>query len=481
MSTAGERLILAVGLGYLALLSWAIGNLSFDIWGALVLIPIYGVLGVALLRKMFAGPHGALAPIMGWGMLIKLGGALARYWVGFEAYSGGIDAQAYDDFANAAAGEVWAGDRSVLEVLPHGTGTEFVENFTAFAYTVSGGSQLAGFVTFSLLAYIGLAFFVKATVVAVPGMATRKYAWLCVLAPSLVYWPSSIGKEALMMLGLGVGTYGIALMLSRRSWLIALMVAVAGLGFAGLIRPHMTGIWIAAAVPALALAFVLGGRSKAIHAHPRRTGRLSIIVGLVVAAVALSVVATFAVRFLEPGTDEDAPTSLTEILEETQRRTSKTGSTFVPPSVSSPTSWPYAAVRTLTRPLPIEARGVAQLLSAAEIVAIAGVYVASWRRLRSIPMLVFTNPYVAFAVTATFLGGLAFASFANLGVLTRQKSLLFPLLLLPVCVPTRRANADRTARPATTVEPRERTAAWAPPADTRAVTDSEDALFDVWN
>ncbi len=164
---------------------------------------------------------------------------------------------------------MWSGERSFFDVLPAGTGTVFVEHFTAFVYTLTGGSQLAGFVTFSFLAYWGLALMVKAAAIAVPGMALRKYAWLCVLFPSIVYWPSSIGKEALMMLGLGIGTYGVATLLSLRAWSTSVVAIALGVGVAAVIRPHMAGIWVAGALPALVLAVVLGARSETA-AHSRK-------------------------------------------------------------------------------------------------------------------------------------------------------------------------------------------------------------------
>jgi hypothetical protein len=60
---------------------------------------------------------------------------------------------------------------------------------------------------------------------------------------------------------------------------------------------------------------------------------------------------------------------------------------------------------------------------------------ASYRRLFHLPKLVVNVPFVTFAMTTLFLTGLAFSSFANLGVLARQKALVFPFLLLVVCVP----------------------------------------------
>ena len=84
--------------------------------------------------------------------------------------------------------------------------------------------------------------------------------------------------------------------------------------------------------------------------------------------------------------------------------------------------------------------------------ALLGLYAISWRRLLNFPRLIVTNPYVTFAAAAIALVGLAYSSFANLGVLTRQKSLIFPLLLLLPCLPVRTwqrpPDSARTSRTA---------------------------------
>ncbi len=443
-SRLGESAIIAAGLGYLLALAWAMPNLSYDIWGALVLVPIYGVLGVAGLRRMFRGDLAPVATVMCWGLLLKLGGAFARYWVGFEAYDGGIDAGEYHRIATEKAGAIWAGDLPAFEAVPTGTGTIFVENFTGFVYTLTGGSQLAGFVTFSFLAFWGLAFMVKAAAVAIPDMAIRKYAWLCVTFPSIVYWPSSIGKEALMMFGLGIGTCGIAVMLAQHRWMAPLVVIGLGLGFAAVIRPHMAGIWVAATLPALLLAAVVGGR-RTRTGH--RRSRLGVIPVVAIASVCLAVLASATVQFLQPPPHADSfddSGSITAIFEETARRTSQAGSQFTPPSVSSPLNWPYAVARTLTRPLPMEARGIAQLVSAAEMSALFLLYAVSWKRIRNLPYALIRNPYVVFVMLTLFLSALAFSVFANLGLLARQRSLVVPFLVLVPCLPV---TIERLRRP----------------------------------
>ena len=64
--------------------------------------------------------------------------------------------------------------------------------------------------------------------------------------------------------------------------------------------------------------------------------------------------------------------SITAIIDETTRRTEQAGSAFTPPTITNPLNWPYASVRTLTRPLLIEARGAAQLFTALEMTLLIG-------------------------------------------------------------------------------------------------------------
>ena len=431
----GEQALVAAAVAYLVALSWAMANLSFDIWGALVVAPVLLIVGMLGIRRMFGGDLKPLQRVMWLGLTAKLAGALVRYWVAFDAYGGATDAERYHKYASEAAGKVWAGDASFSTVLPSGTGTEFMERFTSLVYTVMGSSKLGGFLFFSWLAFWGLAWFVRAACLAVPGLERRRYAAFCVLAPSLVYWPSSIGKEAWMMLWLGIATYGIARLLTQRGFLRSVLATAIGLGGAAFVRPHIAGVWLAGLLPALLVA-VFRGR---VRDRTRGTGvhRLLLLLAIGVAAVALSAVASTTVRYLNPNTDETAvnSTSITDILNETTRRTSETGSTFTPPPVNSPSDWPIASSRTLTRPLLIEVRGFAQLLSALEIAAFLFICLVSYRRVLHLAKLIVTNPFVAFAMTSLFLGGLAYSSFANLGVLTRQKSLILPLMFLIPCLP----------------------------------------------
>jgi hypothetical protein len=442
-----ESAVIATGIAYLVGVSLAMSTMPYDIWGIFVAIPPMIVVTVWGVRRLFRGDLDPLVLPLLVGFAAKVTGALARYWIAFDAYEGATDAQRYHDYAAGMAGSVWSGELNIGSVLPGATGTQFVERFTSFVYTLIGSSKLTGFVIFGWLAYWGAVMFVKAACIAVPGLAQRRYAWLCMLAPSVVYWPSSIGKEALMMCFLGIGTYGLARLITRRGFLMPMMWTIVGIGTAALIRPHIAGVWMLGVFPALLTAF---GRSLS-GANRGRRGQdafvLIIVIG--VAAVALVIVGQFALRYLQPRADDSTTVSqgITAILEETTRRSGQGGSNFEPIIISGPQDWPQAVLRTLTRPLPQEARGLFQLISAAEMAALIGLCLVSWRRLIALPKSFLTIPYVAFAMTALFAAGLAYSSFANLGILTRQKSLVFPLMLLIPCLPPLGSRADDVDEP----------------------------------
>ena len=440
MSRLIESLTIAAGIAYLAVLGLAISTTTYDVWGALVVLPPLGLLGVVIIRALFPGDLATLRPILYAGLVAKLVGTALRYWVGFEAYAGGIDAQRYHTFAVRRSADVRDGFLTVFDVIPGGTGTPFVEEVTAFVYTLAGSSKMGGFVIFGFIGYVGVLCFVKAACIAIPGLATHRYAALCALAPSLAYWPSSIGKEALMILGLGVATLGIARFFATGALIGPVLITAAGLGFTGAIRPHMAGLWLAGVFPALLVMFVRNMRvTPGDVARGRAQAMMIIVMG--VAAVGLVVLSAAALRYLPSLGDDE---SITGILEETTRRTVQAGSSFDPPSIANPLNWPYASVRTLTRPLLIEARGAAQLFTAFELTLLIGLAMVSYRRLLNIPKLVLSVPFVTFAMTTLFATGLAFSSFGNLGILARQKALVFPFLLLVVCLPAlpRRPDHD---------------------------------------
>src|SRR5205085_1758787 len=91
-----------------------------------------------------------------------------------------------------------------------------IEVVTGLIYAVIGPTQLGGFLVYAWLGFLGLVLFYRAFRIAFPEGDHRRYARFLFLLPSLLFWPSSIGKDAWMVLMLGIAAYGAARVLSRQ-------------------------------------------------------------------------------------------------------------------------------------------------------------------------------------------------------------------------------------------------------------------------
>jgi hypothetical protein len=433
-----EAAVVVAGVVYLAVLGWAMQTLSYDIWGALVVIPVLSLISAPLITRAFSGELAVLRPWAWAGMYVKFAGALVGYSVRFDAYQGSADAGRYHSAGKELAGAVRDGSASLLEVIPDSTGTRSIEEFTGLVYTVFGSSRLGGFMVFTWLSFWGLVFFVKAAHHAVPGLATRRYLLWVMLFPSLVYWGSSIGKEAVVGFFLGITAYGAALVLARRGKVgLGVILIAIGLTGSAWVRPHFAAIWAGAIVIALASRVALDAMRRSDRAGERRRLQLGSLLLVVIAGIGFAVIASVTLNVLGPSDDDDlgATDQLTSIFDRTENQTTQGGSSFTPITVNGPQDWPYATFRTITRPLLTEASGLATLLPALEMTALLFVGIISWRRLANAPKLMLTTPYVVFALLCVVTFGVAFASIGNLGILTRQRSLILPLVLLFWCLP----------------------------------------------
>lgn len=428
------------GAVYVLATGWAMYRLSFDIWGAFIVGPLLAAVGVLGVRRAFADDR-RLMTIAVVALFAKLGAAMVRYWVAFDAYGGESDSSRYHDAGSLLARQVREGQVSLWALVPKQLGTPFIETLTSTVYTVFGAGRLAGFMTFSFMAFWGLVLFVKAAIVGVPQLARHRYAALCMLAPSVLFWPSSIGKEAFMCLCLGLISWGGAHVVVGR-WgprpMAALVIGTAGAGF---VRPHVAVLW-AAGVAAGLVAGMLTGRSGR-----GARNRLAGVVLLAVAVGGVAVVGTIAVRYLNPDQEETSVSGQVEAIQlETSRRSTGGGSEFNPVPISSPLDWPMAIQRTLLRPSPTEINSVATALPGVESMVLIGILLAGWRRLRSLPRVLADSPYLVGSLLTVFAFGLAFTTIGNLGILARQRSLVFPLMLLLWALPVfSRAPSKRPA------------------------------------
>jgi hypothetical protein len=151
---------------------------------------------------------------------IRLGGALAAMRALDRWYATSSDARDY----NAAAVEIAAALRSrkVGEALklartrPWDThyklpvGTNLIRLLNGGIYAGAGRSKPAAYLIFSWIGYCGLACFQRAFALAKPEADQLLFARLLLLHPSTTFFTSTVGKEPLTALGLGLGTLGAA-------------------------------------------------------------------------------------------------------------------------------------------------------------------------------------------------------------------------------------------------------------------------------
>jgi 4-amino-4-deoxy-L-arabinose transferase-like glycosyltransferase len=352
-------------------------------------------------------------------MVLRLGGSVARYLVAYGLYGGIADASTY----NTVALQHYQAFRHLHVFWPN---TSVYHNVVPWADTVIyafvGPTELGSFLVFAWFNFLGCYLFYRAFRIAFPEGDGRRYALLVLLLPSLLYWPSSLGKEGWMMFALGLASYGLARVLAGRFG--GYTALLAGVGGMLLVRPHLALIFLPAALLSIILRRrVPGGR--------RPLARVIGVLVIVLASLAVvgKVQSYFGIKNLDVQT-------VTQELKTTRTQTAEGNSAFTPPNAQSPLGYPEAAVTVLFRPFPWEARSSTVLVSSAEGLLLLGLTVGSWRRLRRLPHFLVRNPYVMFSFMYCALFILAFANFSNFGILARERTQMLPMVLVLLALPS---------------------------------------------
>ena len=416
---------LAIGVGLVVgAIGWAMTNATYDTWGGMVVGVALLAIGLPLVgvaarfesdRRVVGLLYGAFA--------LKLTAALVRLAVVFGVYDGAADANVYHQVGTTLAPQFRSGDFSPdIGAL---TGTGFMKLLTGLVYAVIGPTRLGGFLFFSFLGFWGLYCFYRAFCIACPEGDRWRYALVVFLLPSLLFWPSSIGKESWMTFTLGIATLGAARLLTHARG--GLVLVVLGLSGTALVRPHVGGILLASLLVALLLRRPPAGATL--------LSPFAKLGGLVILAVAMIVLVHQAEQLFQVDTfNNDA---LTQVLQQTELRTSQGGSVFdfYQADRPSPATFPLALISVLFRPFPFEAHNLQSLIASVEGVVLIGVFILGWRRLVSAVRGVLRSPFVVLCCCYALLFVYGFSSFSNFGILTRQRVQVFPFLLVLAALP----------------------------------------------
>jgi len=320
-----------------------------------------------------------------WSLLaaqqLRFGIAVAHQMVLERIYVGSTDVDDYDVAARAIGERLRQGRigdaLSLARTVPWNTqlrapvSTNLMRLSAGAVYACIGPSRRSAFLVFSWLGFWGLYLFDRAFALAVPEGRSHDYRHFLFLLPSLNFWTATVGKEPLIVLGLGVAAHGSARALSdhRR---FARSQAALGAGFAALLRAQAGG----------RLGFSIGK-------EVRDAGERSFL----------------------------------------------GDSRFRAPAVRSTRSAPKIAASVLFRPHLLEAHNRQAMVAALEtsFLALLTLRRARWlaAALRSMPR----QPYVAGAVAGSATLIAYMSRVANFGMLVRQRASVWPFYAVLLCIP----------------------------------------------
>jgi hypothetical protein len=424
------RTIVVLGFTLLAIyaISLMFAASTYDTLVATLIGPALVLLSLPVLSRQAARENDRrLFWLLLIALLVKLIlGAVGQLYVIKAAYGGVADATGYyrEGWHLAPHFRNWDFNTGFHPLI----GTNFIRVFTGIVLAVIGPSKTGAFMFFSWMGFWGLFFFYRAFVIAVPEGRSRTYARLVFFLPSLLFWPSAIGKDAWMVLALGIVAFGAARVLTGHLW-HGLAIGAIGFWMGLMVRPHvaaLAGVGLAAGYLMRPLRREFGVLAPVIKG----------IALLAVAVVALILVSRSSAYLREAGISN--PTDVNAALGTVYQNTAIGGSNFVPSVVTSLGRAPGAAVAVLFRPILTDATNFQEWLAALEGTLLLLFTLARIRWIISALRSVVRQPFVALCLVYTVLFIVAFSSFANFGLLMRERSSVLPFFLILLSIPPKR-------------------------------------------
>ena len=392
--------------------------------------PVIGILVGAILlwlsrpiAKHVAAKEGdpRLVKVVFYTAALHLLAAPTQIFVVDHVYHGVADYLKYDHQGSLLADNFRHGSftlkgSGVTKVLGDGA----VSIAAGVIFTLVGTNQVAGFLVFAWLSFVGIVCFYRAFAITFPDGDRRRYALMVFFLPSLVYWTADVSKEAVMTFSLGVAALGCARVLVRhkRGYILILIGGLLGIW----VRPNEVALLIGG----FAIALFFRGRDT--RKTLRGLRRLSTLLFM---AVVLGFTAYLTMKFLHNG---NSTVSLSQINKNNSGQGAGFGSSNVSYS-GDPLLYPKDLYTVLFDPLPITAHSGTQLIAAGENSIILVLILTSLRRLRIVFRVARQRPYVLLSLLYSIGFVYAFAALGNLGLITRERTLLLPFMLVLLAVP----------------------------------------------
>jgi hypothetical protein len=371
-----------------------------------------------ILRVSHAEKNPWLIRVLTASLILHLLAAPMQIWVVDHFYNGIADWLRYDNQGASLASSYRHFNFSVPGKRLVGDG--MVSAIAASVFAIIGVNQVGAFLVFSFGAWLGLLFFYRAFSLTFAGASHRRYAILLFFLPSLIFWTADVSKEAIMTLSLGLAAFGAAKILARRRGGFVLLIVGGALG--ALVRPNELLLLLAGFCIALLI----------LPAGPRRTlGGIRRVGAVAFLLVLLGVAVYLTEHFLR---SSGSSFSLQQISTTDKGSTAGFGSSNVI-YTPGPKGFFHDVFTVLFDPLGYNAHGNGERLASLENLVILGVILSSWRQLRIVLRASFARPYILLCGIYSLGFIYTFAALGNLGLITRERTLLFPFLLVVLAIP----------------------------------------------
>jgi hypothetical protein len=213
-----------------------------------------------------------------------------------------------------------------------------------------------------------------------------------------------------------------------------LAICAAGGWLLWVVRPHL-----------LALVAFAGGVAY-VAGRVRRARGLGSLLSRPVGVIVVSILVVFTLnqgaQFL--GMKDFSLQSIQAELDQQTEQSRQGGSAFDNGGNSlSPLALPHGAVTVLLRPFPWETDSALQLVASMESVIVAVLMVLRLSSLRAAIRRARDRPFLLYCWVLLALYAATFSSFANFGLLVRQRSLVLPALFVVLAVDAGAERRDR--------------------------------------
>ncbi len=414
-----DRILQTSVVALAVLASVALVLLPYDTVGGVIVIGAAGALFtlIFLPRLVPAEDRSFLRNILIFALLARIFGASFRLFVNLNLYGGDGDINFFDLIGQGIANQIRAGEFGAA-FEGFGVGTPAIQMIVGSIYAVIGTTFYGAFLLSGFMAFLGAVFFYRAFTVAFPSGNRKLFALLIFFYPALLYWPTGLGKDLVVIMAMGIGVWG-AVVFIVQSRLLGLWVAVLSISLAFIVRPEIGLI----ATVSFITAFLLRRPSQ-----NKKAFTIQLIGAPLVLLVGFAMIGS-ATSFL--GIEELSVNAVLDVITEQSSAVFEeggTGSNFNPPAVGTPTWIPEVFITVLFRPFPWEAHNIAALMQSLDGVLLAGIlFITSGRLVRSLRTET-QNPMVIASIVFILLAVIAVGTLGNFGLLARQRTIVLPFL-----------------------------------------------------